>query len=133
MTNRFVKEVCKTQNLQIDPLISAFFSDSNMQLIQKTLKNYIKTSTGYTIDTQSNSNLFVVMLWVYTNFNKPCYNSKQVSHLNALTLEELVPMVRSNVLQYVQYLKDISTLPTPIEHGKSTNMTNQQIILNPPW
>jgi hypothetical protein len=37
-------------------------------------------------------------------------------------------MVTSNVLQHIQYIKDINTLPAPIEHGTSTSFKGENSL-----
>jgi len=59
---------------------------------------------------------------VYTNF-KP-----EIDRLNDLVLVELVPMVCSNILQHIQYIKDINTLPTPSKRGQYTSRKGENSL-----
>ena len=101
-----------------------FFKDENISLIQSSLKKEVRRHTGQQISDQSCYEIYTVMKYVYVN-NAKIYlkgYQKEISRLNNLVLGELVPMVSSNVLQYLQYIKDINSLPTPMEYGKTTSV-----------
>ena len=81
-------------------------------------------NTKETISNQSCTEIYTVMRYVYVNNVKIVYTNfkQEVNRLNDLVLTELVPMVCSNILQHIQYIKDINKLPTPIARGESTSV-----------
>ena len=117
--------------------MKTFFSDANIDVIQSGLKKQVRTSTNQSISKQSCGEIFVLMKYVYTNhgLNVEQNISNEVFKLNSLVLKELVPMVISNVLQYLQYIKDINTQPVPLEYGQSSGLkgANKSYELPPPF
>ena len=130
MQNHYVKHAQLAFNVEGNSLISMLFSDNNMNNIQKQLQKEVKKRTRQTISSQSCDEIFVVMKYIFTNNSQNRLNSMnaEVSRLNTLILNELVPMVTSNVLQHIQYIKDINTLPSPIDHGTSTSFKGQNSL-----
>lgn len=122
--NSYVNQALLYTNSQPSDLISGYFSDANIQIVQKKLKNEVKKQTGLMIDSQSCDEIYQVMLYIYRTYGRNVQiNVKQeISYLNDVVIHVLTPDVVSNVLQYVNYIKDISKLPTPMEHGKSTSI-----------
>jgi hypothetical protein len=125
MKDKYVFQAQTTYNVQATPLIKNYFSDRNIDIIQLSLIKNVKKNTGLTISKQSCNEVFTIMSYVYSNFGHNMVSQikvvEETERLNMRVLNELVPMVSSNALQYVQYIKDISTLPTPIDHGQSTS------------
>tara|TARA_B100001996_G_C18654821_1_gene590803 strand:- start:1299 stop:1706 length:408 start_codon:yes stop_codon:yes gene_type:complete len=117
--NKYVYEASKSFNVEPNNVLSLFFSDSNMHFIQKKLALNVKQYTGKSISPQSCDEIFVIMKFVYLSLNyiDESNASKQVNLLNTLVLNELVPMVVSNVTQYFQYINDISSNPIPLERS----------------
>ena len=130
MQNLYVKHAQLAFNVEGNALISILFSDNNMTMIQKQLIRDVKRNTRQMISSQSCDEIFVVMKYIFTNNSQNRLNNvnDEVSRLNKLILNELVPMVTSNVLQHIQYIKDINTLPSPIEHGTSTSFKGQNSL-----
>ena len=124
MENSFVQQALLSLNTQPNPVLTQFFSDGNISRIQKELKQQVRRHTNQTISNQSCNEIYTVMKYMYVNHGKVYMkrNDKEVQRLNDLVLQELVPMVSSNVLQYLQYIKDINNLPVPMEYGKTTSV-----------
>ena len=130
MQNLYVKHAQLAFNVEGNALTSNLFSDQNMSAIQKQLIKEVKKNTRETISSQSCDEIFVVMKYIFTNHSQNRLNdvNREVQRLNILILNELVPMVTSNVLQHIQYIKDINTLPAPIEHGTSTSFKGENSL-----
>ena len=138
MKNSYVGKALTNFRIQNSPIIELFFADSNIDVVQKKLARDVYRETGQSISRQSCSEIFIVMSYVFANnakhYTNPTYIHKHVQLMNELVLGELVPMVSSNVKQYVQYIKDISTLPVPIDHGQSTSIKgNNSLKLQDPF
>ena len=130
MQNLYVKHAQLAFNVEGNALTSKLFSDQNISAIQKQLIKEVKKNTRETISSQSCDEIFVVMKYIFTNHSQNRLNdvNREVQRLNILILNELVPMVTSNVLQHIQYIKDINTLPAPIEHGTSTSFKGENSL-----
>jgi hypothetical protein len=115
------------------PLASLFFSKSNIAHVQVRLREIIQQKTGYTIAPQSENDLSVIMRGIYIeyNTNPPLGASSstlqhEVNRLNELVLKDIVPMVATNMAQYLGYIKDASSLPPPLERGQATSIKGQK-------
>ena len=105
-----------------DPVNRAFFSQQNVDAIQRSLRDTIKRQTGYVIDRQSDDQLLIVMRYVYLLESRNTGGGAEVTRLNALVVKEVAPQVASGVLQYLAYLRDASRLPTPIPRAQATSI-----------
>ena len=107
------------------PLIETYFSNSNIRYIQNKLKREIYNLTKQHIDEQSTDEIFVIMSYAYSTYMTTVpKNTDKIKFLNNVVLNILIPMVASNVLQYLQYIKDISSLPVPMERAQHTTTKN---------
>lgn len=121
MSDIYVNQAMTSLNAQPNPVLIHFFSDVNISYIQASLKKQVKKRIGHKIDDQSCNELYTIMKYFYVNNAKIVSNHEyEVSRLNELVLNDLVPMVSSNVLQHIQYIRDINTLPVPMNRGKPT-------------
>jgi hypothetical protein len=117
-----------------DPYILPFlFSKINVHFIQDSVKDYVKKYRNITINTrQDTDNLLNLMLNTYTLFNKSggVYQNNDCStntsqndstrfssvlgNLNKNIIEIYVDNVLSGLNMYEYYIKDKSTLPSPL-------------------
>jgi hypothetical protein len=105
-----------------DDVNTAFFSQGNVDAIQRQLRDVIRTRMGYVIDRQPDEHLLIIMRYVYMNESRNTGGDAEVRRLNQLVLKEVVPQVASGVLQYLAYLRDASRLPTPIPRAQATSI-----------
>jgi len=92
-------------------LSKVFFSRDNMKIIQNAIRAevYRLTENKYVIGEQSESQLEIIMRSIYLQFAYPgvkCITS-EVKRLNKVVVEDIVPNLISEVLQYDSYLADI--------------------------
>ena len=122
--NDYVNQALLYMNVQPNDLIINYFSDANMQIIQSKLKREVKRQINVDIDNQSCVDIYYVMLNIYDTYgqNKISDVKTEIEDLNSLVISTIVPTLVSNVLQYVNYLKDISSQPVPMSHGESTSI-----------
>lgn len=110
-----VKNQLKLSECNIGDLETAFFSKENIDLINKQLimSVYNKTNKQFLICPQAESNLIVVMRYVFIEYsrNLPFDIPGQIKDLNCRVVGEILPTVISNVDQKIGYLRDISTQP----------------------
>jgi hypothetical protein len=112
------------------PLLVAFFSTENVDILQNRLRATIQHQTarpgrgGILIDRQSDTDLVVIMRRVYEDHanNSPDNVAAEVTRLNNIVLSIVVPMVATNVAAHLAYLRDASRLPEPIPRGLHTSV-----------
>jgi hypothetical protein len=111
-------------NLEHNPVAEAFFTRSNMDIIQETLRKEVRRMSGpknYQIDRQSVDEIKTIMRAMYLQYSKnsPFNVAGQVQELNKMVVEWSAPRILSEIEAYQYYLKDISTLPVPMEQPVS--------------
>lgn len=106
-------------------LNSLFFSDKNIQQIQNSIRFLVHKYTDQTIDEQSKTDLLVIMRSIYLEYlNQPPELSDkldektraivlkqtrdEISRLNNIVVNEIVPKIVSQLQQYLDYLRDAS-------------------------
>ena len=117
--------------IESNPVNTVFLSDMNMTALQDGIKYGVYQRTAQRIGDQSPQELYIVMRSImlqYANFQTNADTIvEEVRRLNTKVLIYCIENVSSNVLQKVQYLADIQTLPVPIERpsyvGKPGNYT----------
>lgn len=112
----------RSTGLQATPLSEAFFSAANLEAIQRQLIAAIKQRTGYVIDKQSPEQLLIVMRYVFVQHGRNEGGQAEINRLNALVLREVVPQVGAGLAQYLGYLRDASTMYTPMARGQATSV-----------
>lgn len=111
------------------PLNQLFFSKKNIDALQIQIRKgvYDKSGGEFVINNQDETELLLIMRGIYLqhSVNNPNCDTiiQQIKTLNALVVNEAVPMISSQILAYKIYLKDASTLynERPIPHPIATN------------
>jgi hypothetical protein len=123
-------------------LADLFFSSSNVTNIQNLIKFTVHSKTSEIIDLQSDDELFIIMRSVFLSYAqfppmltddlsatereeiKTKYR-QEIHRLNELVINETVPDILSQLQQYKDYLRDISTAPF-IENPKNVSIKGQR-------
>jgi hypothetical protein len=111
-------------------LETVFFSDENIKLINKQLilTVYSISNKEFKIMEQSKDNLIIVMRYVFIEYARHLPNNitKQIMTLNGKVINEILPMIITNINQKLNYLKEINTprnlLPLPENVTKSKTL-----------
>ena len=76
------------------------------------------------IDDQSCREIYVAMMYVYATYGKNTINKEreEIMKLNDITVKVIMPDLISNILQYINYMKDISKQPIPMERSRNTSI-----------
>jgi hypothetical protein len=115
-----VKNVLASNQLQ-----ELFFSEQNIDIIQKLLAYHVKLQSNgkHHIGRQSDNELKIIMKSIYLQYGKNLDSSiqTQVKELNAYVLDYCIPLILSNIEQYIIFKKDVSTLPVPLDNPKYTS------------
>jgi Family of unknown function (DUF5761) len=109
--SQLVKNITKINVNEESKLQEIFFSDENIDLINKqiVLSVWKKTNNEYKISFQNKDKLIVVMQYVFNeNARHLPYNIKgQIRDLNCIVVGEILPSVITNFEQKLGYLRDI--------------------------
>jgi len=108
------------------PMSIIFFSDSNVEALQKTIRFEIYKTMQKVISEQSPNELYTVMRSVYLqNANSRSSTNKfmeNLQRLNQMVVDYCVQNVSNQLEQYSNYMLKISNLPTLMERpGYSSN------------
>lgn len=112
----------RSTHLQASEVSAMFFANANLDALQRRLQAEIRKRTGLQIDRQSDEQLLIVMRYVFMQSGRNVGGAAEVARLNELVLREIVPQVGAGLAQYMAYLRDASTLPTPIPRGLATSI-----------
>ena len=120
------------------PLTFLFFSGENTNNLQNIIKMLVYKQMKYVIDNQSITDLQIIMRSIFLSFHQhpPLIDEKmsenqkvellkiytnEVSRLNNLVINDIVPRVCSGLQQHLDYLKDASTPIKPIPRSQNTS------------
>jgi hypothetical protein len=120
------------------PLTFLFFSGENVNNIQKLIRYFVNKEVGQNIDDQNVTELMVIMRSIFLEYSQhpPLIDelmpssrrvellklyTLEVSRLNQLVINEILPKVISGLQQYLSYLSDISQQPIPNERPKNVS------------
>jgi hypothetical protein len=103
--------------LEDSSLSKRYFSEENIRILQLSIRNkvYEKTDYKYKINNQDSDQLKMIMKSIYLqhSLNKNSDIVGQINNLNNKVIEYCVPNVYSELMSYMKYREDISTLPVP--------------------
>lgn len=109
-----------------------YFSQDNLELIQIGIINSVlNLSEGqYKIGKQSEQELKIIMKSFYLQYSKNLnFNIKeQVRELNTMVIRWSVDEIIKNIKQYLEYKKNVSTLPLPLEHSLLSSQKGTKIL-----
>lgn len=97
------------------PLNTLFFSEFNINLLQRAIRQKFKDDTGVSIDYQNPDDLFSIMRVVFINNagNHTTGINDQVKFMNSIVIKTALGQVRSGVAQFMGYMRDIDTAAIP--------------------
>ena len=106
-----------------------FLSEMNTKVIQDTIRYSVYKITNMVVDYQSQRELYIIMRSImlqHANFKVGQSELlNEIKKLNNLVVDYAVEKVSSNVQQYEVYLKDIQTLPTPMDRPNFNSDTSR--------
>ena len=131
LRSELIKNVVLISDCEQSKLEDNFFSDENIELINKQLilTIYNKSNKKYKICSQKKESLIIVMRYVFLEYARhlPYDTVRQIQELNCRVVGEILPSVMTNIEQTIDYLDEISNprklLPLPINvHHNSKNL-----------
>lgn len=123
----FVSAAHKALGLAPSPYSTLFFCKMNMDTLQRAVRKRIHGQYGFVIDRQNDDDLSVIMRAVFSSWRKepasdaPDDVSCAVAALNGVVMKIIYPQVASGVAGFVRYVRDASSLPTPLPQPKATS------------
>lgn len=105
------------------PLGDAYYSPSNIDILQNEIISSVKSSTGQTIGNQNVMDLYNLMRKVYTDYMVVDYDniSDQVEQMNKAVVKSATRTISTGITQNLIYLRDISILPVPPDAPRNTS------------
>tara|TARA_B100001059_G_scaffold178038_1_gene178642 strand:- start:7225 stop:7722 length:498 start_codon:yes stop_codon:yes gene_type:complete len=116
-----------------DSLLSkAFFSGENIQIIQNGIRAgvYERSNNRFVIGLQDIDIIKVVMrsIFLQHSANMQTHITQQISALNKLVLDYLVPNAYSGIISYVNYKRDVSSLAVPMDLPIKASTDNKKTL-----
>ena len=114
------------------PLNKLFFSEFNIQIVQKAIRQAFKNKTGISIDYQNAGDLYAIMRVVFINNAGNHYEkvNEQVRSMNSVVIKTVIPQIQSGVAQYMGYIRDIDTLEVPPDPPANTSTYGMKLDAN---
>jgi len=119
------------------PMSIIFFSDSNVEALQKTIRFEIYKAKQKVISEQSPNELYTVMRSIYLqNANSRSSTNKfmeNLQRLNQMVVDYCVQNVSDQLEQYTNYMLKISNLPSLMERpeyspNKNTTVDSSNLL-----
>jgi hypothetical protein len=128
------KHLTKTDECSSDGSLELFFSNENIDLINKQIILTIYKKTNYKINFQSKHKLIIVMQYIFNEYAKHLpYDIKgQIYELNCKVVKNVTGDIITNFEQKIVYLRDIEKRndPVPLPISSTCDRTLQ---VKPQW
>ena len=135
MTNSSGFKDAMKGNQERNVLNETFFCKENIRIIQNGIKAgvYERSHQRFVIGDQDEDNLKIIMRSIYLQYaeHKPDHITEQVERLNKYVLEYAVPNVYNELIGYLKYCRDQSTLVTPIDLPAQSDREFRQLEMKP--
>lgn len=111
------------------PLNSTFFSAENMNVIQRTIRQKFREESGLSIDRQNENDLLALMRMVFINNQEDSYAAvcDQVKNMNKVVVSKALQQIRTNVSQFMTYVRDMDKPIVPPETPLNTSVYGTRI------
>jgi len=105
-------------------LSTLYYSNSNIDYLQRTIQETVQSKTGHTIGRQSDQDLYNLMRKIYTDHVVKDFDDMhtQVATMNRAVVDSATRTISNGIIQNLIYLRDISTRPIPPDNPKSTSI-----------
>jgi len=117
--------------LEFNVLSQVFFSAENIQIIQNGLRAGVHAmSEGrFMVPNQNIDTLKIIMRSIYLQYAQhiPDKITEEVERLNTMVLDYAVPNVYGEAVAYMNYIRDQSTLVTPIQMPQKSDRVYKQL------
>ena len=105
------------------PLNSLFFSDFNVSLLERGIRQDFKNKTGISIDRQNRADIIALMRAEFINSSGDHYAlvDSQVKDMNTRVIEKARAQLSVGVTQFINFVKDTKDVILPNELPKNTS------------
>lgn len=113
------------------PLNKLFFSEFNVNTLQRGIRQAFKNSTGIAIDYQDQGALLAIMRSAFINNAGDHYTAvnEQVKEINGIVINMALGQINSGVRQYIDYLRDVDAPRNPFAAPINTSTYGKKIDL----
>ena len=114
------------------PLNTLFFSEFNVNLLQRGIRQAFKNKTGIAIDYQNPDDLYGIMRMVFIN-NAGDHHTQiktQVQNMNGRVIETALSQIQTGVSQYIAYAEDIDSTRTLLDRPMNTSTVGKKVDFN---
>ena len=103
-----------------------FFSQTNIEALQNTIRFYVNKMSGQSISNQSPEQLFIIMRSIALQYGNFITNDsiKEVKRLNEKVISYCVENILTELKQYIGYIDDLTRLPVPMDNPHYANKNN---------
>lgn len=130
LRNELIKNQVRISECEQGDLETTFFSDENIDLINKKLimDVFKKTNGEFKISTQKKEDLIIVMRYTFIEYAKhlPYDIANQIRELNCIVVGQILPNIITQITQRKEYLRVISEpreiLPLPMSESTSNRL-----------
>lgn len=130
LRNELIKNQVRISECEQGDLEKYFFSDENVDLINKQLimQVFKKTNGEFKISTQKYEDLIIVMRYTFIEYARhlPYDITNQIRELNCTVIGQILPNIITQITQRKEYLRVISApreiLPLPISESTSNRL-----------
>ena len=114
------------------PLNTLFFSDFNINLVQRLIRHKFKESTDISIDYQNRPDVIALMRSVFiSNSKNPDKDvCVQVKSMNEIVANMAISQINTGVSQYIGYMRDVESVHTPLAVPINTSTYGKKIEFN---
>ena len=116
-------------------LSRAFFSAENVQILQNGLRAgvYAKSKNEIVIPPQNIDQLKIIMRSIFLQYTEhsPKNIREQITNLNKIVLDYVIPTVYNEAVGYLKYMQDQSSLVVPLELPLHHDREYKQLELKP--
>ena len=110
-----------------------FFSQENLDYLQTQIisRVYEKTMKKHVVGRQSDDELLIVMRGTYLQYGKNVEKDidVQINYLNELVLDYCVDNVHTNLLQYFEYINDITKEQPVLNNPETTHIKGSKSLM----
>jgi hypothetical protein len=114
------------------PLNSLFFSEFNIELLQRGIRQAFKNKSGISIDYQNPDDLYSIMRVVFISNSGDHYTqvNAQVKFMNSRVIDTAIGQIQTGVSQYISYIKEIDTTRTLLDRPVNTSTFGNKLDSN---
>jgi hypothetical protein len=113
----------------------AFFSNENMTIIQNAIRKgvYDKSNKQFIIEPQNCNELKIIMRSIFLQYsnNLPVDIKQQIITLNQLVTKFAIEQIYKEMISYIKYTQDASTMAVPLSMPINTSNKNTTLGMRP--